>query len=314
MRIGTRGSKLARWQADHVAARLRAAGRAVEIVVIRTQGDRVLDVPLSAIGNPGLFTKELDEALLDHRIDVAVHSLKDLPTTLPAGLRLVAISARAEPWDAFVAHPAFAGALTDLPEGATLGTSSLRREAQIRAWRPDLNVVSVRGNVPTRLATLDSSGPLGEGGWHGLLLAAAGLQRLGFEHRIRDRIPPRLMLPAVGQGALGVVCREEDPTAASLMTRLLDHDATRTVTLAERAFLRTLQGGCQVPIGAWARLETGSSFTIEGMVGSVDGRRVFRGEQTGTPSQALALAESLARELLARGAQAVLDEIRSPIE
>ncbi|MEL6446090.1 MAG: hydroxymethylbilane synthase [Bacteroidota bacterium] len=313
MRIGTRGSKLARWQADHVAARLRAAGREVEIVVIRTQGDRVLDVPLSAIGDPGLFTKELDEALLDGRIDVAVHSLKDLPTVLPEGLRIAAVSARAEPWDAFVAHPAYDGTLADLPPGAVIATSSLRRQAQLRAWRPDLRTVSVRGNVPTRLAALADSGVPGDGGWHGVILAAAGLQRLGFDDQIRERIAPQIMVPAVGQGALGVVCTEENASASALLSRLLDDDATRTVALAERAFMRRLDGGCQVPIGGYARLETGSTFTIEGVVASIDGRQVFRGEQTGTPSQAVTLAQALADELLARGAREVLNAIRADV-
>ncbi|MEM6784235.1 MAG: hydroxymethylbilane synthase, partial [Bacteroidota bacterium] len=179
------------------------------------------------------------------------------------------------------------------------------------AWRSDLHVVPVRGNVPTRLAALADSGTPGEGGWHGVILAAAGLQRLGFDDQIRERIDPRRMLPAVGQGALGVVCTVEHHMAAALLSRLLDDDATRTAALSERAFLRRLQGGCQVPIGAYAHLETGSRFTIEGVVASLDGRRVFRGEQTGTPSQAEALAVALADELLARGGREVLRAIQT---
>ncbi|RMH63746.1 MAG: hydroxymethylbilane synthase, partial [Bacteroidetes bacterium] len=197
--IGTRGSALALWQAHHVRDLLTAAGYPVEIRTITTKGDRILDVPLAEIGSKALFTKELDEALLRGEIHLAVHSLKDLPTALPEGLCLAAITERADPRDAFIAHPSVAGGLADLPEGATLATSSLRRRSQLKAWRPDLTIVPVRGNVDTRLARLDA------GTWHGMILATAGVVRLERTDRIRERIDPALMLPAVGQGALGVV-------------------------------------------------------------------------------------------------------------
>ena len=310
MKIGTRASALALWQANHVADRLRAAGHAPEIVPFSTKGDRILDVPLAEIGDKGLFTQELDRALLDGAIHLAVHSLKDLPTTLPSGLVLAAVTEREEPWDAFVAHPGFGGALAYLPEGATLATSSLRRHAQLKAWRPDLRIVPVRGNVPTRLAKLDASGTPGEGGWHGAILAAAGLIRLGLEDRIRERIAPDVMLPAVGQGALGIVCAEGDGRTRAAVSASLADAAATAATTAERALLRTLEGGCQVPVAAWGRIEAGA-LHLDGSVAALDGSRVVRDRISGEASDAEALGVALAARLREAGAGGILAAIRA---
>lgn len=310
MKIGTRASKLALWQANHVADRLRAAGHDAEIVTFSTKGDRILDVPLAEIGDKGLFTQELDRALLDGAIHLAVHSLKDLPTSLPAGLVLAAVSEREEPWDAFVAHPGFGGALADLPDHATLATSSLRRRAQLKAWRPDLHIVPVRGNVPTRIAKLDASGAPGEGGWHGAILAAAGLIRLGLADRIRERIDPAVMLPAVGQGALGIVCAEGDGRTRAVATDLLGDAATSAATTAERALLRTLEGGCQVPVAAWARIEEGA-LHLEGSVAALDGSKLVRDAISGEVHEAEALGVALAARLREAGAGEILAAIRA---
>jgi hydroxymethylbilane synthase len=309
VKLGTRASKLALWQAHHVADRLRAAGHDVEVVTFSTKGDRILDKPLAEIGDKGLFTQELDRALLDGGIHLAVHSLKDLPTTLPDGLTLAAVTEREEPWDAFVAHPDFAGALVDLPAGATLATSSLRRQAQLKAWRPDLRIVPVRGNVPTRIAKLDASGPLDGDGWHGAILAAAGLVRLGLDSRIRERIAPKIMVPAVSQGALGIVCAEADEeTEEVLHTVLADVDTTAAVT-AERALLRRLEGGCQVPVAAWARIENDGLY-LDGAVASLDGSRLVRESIQGDTAEAEALGVELAEALLGAGAGEILAAIR----
>lgn len=309
LRIGTRGSALALWQARHVAARLHAVGLDAELVTFTTTGDRRLDVPLAAIGSKGLFTEELDRALLAGEIDLAVHSLKDLPTALPAGLVLAAVSEREDPRDAFVPHPAFGGGLADLPPGATLATSSLRRRAQLLAARPDLAVVDVRGNVPTRLEKLAASGRPGEGGWHGMLLATAGLVRLGLEDRIGERIPSDVMLPAVGQGALGIVTASR-PDLAAALARVLEDPDTRAATTAERALMRRLEGGCQVPVAGLARVE-GDRLTLDGAVGSLDGARLIRDRVEGPSVGAEALGQRLAERLLAAGAEAILAAIRA---
>jgi hydroxymethylbilane synthase len=309
VKLGTRASKLALWQAHHVADRLGAAGHEVEVVTFSTKGDRILDKPLAEIGDKGLFTQELDRALLDGTIHLAVHSLKDLPTTLPEGLTLAAVTEREEPWDAFVAHPDFGGALADLPNGATLATSSLRRQAQLKAWRPDLQVVPVRGNVPTRIAKLDASGPLGGDGWHGAILAAAGLVRLDLDGRIRERIDPDVMIPAVSQGALGIVCAEADEMTADTLRTVLADPATTAATTAERALLRRLEGGCQVPVAAWARIEDGR-LHLDGAVAALDGSRLVRDAHHGDPAQAAALGVELAEALLDRGAGEILTAIR----
>ncbi|HET6568556.1 MAG TPA: hydroxymethylbilane synthase [Rhodothermales bacterium] len=302
--LGTRASALALWQARFVKAELEQSGYDVHLQELTTKGDRILDVPLADIGDKGLFTKELDLALLQGRIHLAVHSLKDLPTRLPEGITLAAVTEREEPWDAFVPHPDYERRLEDLPEGAVIGTSSLRRQAQLKAWRPDLRIVSVRGNVDTRLAKLDASD------WHGLILATAGLVRLGMDRRIGQRIDPGIMLPAVGQGALGVVCAEMDTETIELLQGVLHHGPTAWGTQAERAFLRRLEGGCQVPIGAHARLEN-DELVLDGCVAAEDGTELYRGRRTGSPEHAEALGTQLAEILLERGAGRILQQIRT---
>lgn len=304
LRIGTRASQLALWQAHHVQAILNRAGISTEVVEITTTGDKILDVPLSDIGDKALFTKELDVALLDGRIDLAVHSLKDLPTTLPDGIALAAISDREDPSDAFVAHPSFAGKMAEVPPGGIIATSSLRRTAQLRAWRPDIEVVPVRGNVNTRLRKLDEST------WHGIILAYAGLARLGMHDRIRERIDFGIMLPAVSQGVLGVVCREGRVDVHELLRTHVDHPETAHCVAAERAFLRTLEGGCSVPVGAHARIQ-GDGIALEGVVASLDGTRHLRKSADGPATDPETLGISLANRMLANGADSILAEIRA---
>lgn len=301
--LGTRGSALALRQARLVRSRLEDLGYHVELAVIRTTGDRILDVPLSDVGDKGLFTKELDLAVLDGTIHLAVHSLKDLPTRQPAGLTIAAVTEREDPRDAFIAHPSFSGLLADVPLGATLATASLRRRSQLKAWRADVDVVPVRGNVDTRLAKLD------EGRWTGIVLAAAGLNRLGRSARITETIDTDVMLPAVGQGALAVVCAEEDEATRVLLRETI-HDAdVHDAVVAERALLRRLEGGCSVPVGGYAQVNRGH-LTLEGCVADLDGRRVYRGKREGGAEEAEAIGTDLAEELLAAGADKILEEIR----
>lgn len=304
LKLGTRGSRLARWQADRVAGALRdAGGHDVEITEITTQGDRNLSTSLAEISDKALFTKELDVALIDGRIDLAVHSLKDLPTALPEALAIAAVGERAAPWDVFVAHPSFEGAMDDLPEGASVATSSLRRRAQLLAWRPDLSVPPVRGNVPTRIGKLDESD------WHGLLLAEAGLARLGLGGRIRERVPLPVMLPATSQGAIGVVVRDDDRTTREALEASFHHEESERAVLSERAYLRRLEGGCQVPIGAHCRYEE-DVLHLEGCVASLDGSRLLREEARGPAGEPEALGVRLAERLLDEGAAAILREVR----
>lgn len=301
--IGTRSSRLALWQARRVRSQLENAGHRVAIQEITTKGDRILDQPLADIGDKGLFTKELDVALLNGEIDVAVHSLKDLPTQLPPGICLAAIGERADPGDALITHPKVNGLLADLPEGSTLATSSLRRKAQLLAWRPDLNVVPVRGNVPTRIQKLDESS------WEGIVLAVAGLQRLELTNRIAEKISYDVVLPAVGQGALGILCREDDGRTLDIVRDAVHDEDAAAAVLAERALLRRLEGGCQVPIGAYATVQ-GHSLSMVACVASLDGSRIIRERIDGVTEAARALGVSLAETLLSRGANAILDEIR----
>lgn len=303
LRIGTRASKLALWQAHFVRDRLDHAGFATEVVEITTTGDHILDIPLSQIGDKALFTKELDIALLDGRIDLAVHSLKDLPTVLPDGITLAAVSEREDPSDAFVAHPHYDGTFADLPGGSTLATSSLRRGAQLLAWRNDLNVVPVRGNVLTRLEKLDA------GEWQGMILASAGLIRLELSARIRERVPESIMLPAVSQGALGIVCREDDSGTAELLGHHLHHRETAQATTAERAFLRRLEGGCSVPVGSHATVSDGY-LTMDGCVAALDGSKLIRSQIVGEVEHAARLGTDLAERLIADGAADILSTIR----
>lgn len=294
--IGSRGSKLALWQAEQ--ARQRLAGFDVRIEVIKTTGD-VKNDPLSVIGGKGVFTKELEDALLDRRIDIAVHSLKDLPTILPGGLSITAICEREDPRDALVLRSGSdAFELENLPRGAIVGTSSQRRLAQLRCWRDDLIIKDLRGNVDTRIRKLD------EGQYDAVILASAGLVRLGLQDRISLRIPIEHMLPAVGQGAIAIETRGDDELAVEA-TRRLDHHQTRVACLAERAFLRGLGGGCQLPIAAHARIE-GELLKLDGLVARPDGSKRLQDSLSGTPDKAEEIGSSLASTLIERGASTLL--------
>ena len=298
LRIATRKSPLAVWQAEHVAEGLRRLhpGLTVELVTMTTQGDRILDAPLARIGGKGLFVKELEVALLEDRADIAVHSVKDVPMELPDHLVLPVILEREDPLDAFVSND-FAD-LDALPEGARVGSSSLRRQCQLRARRPDLVINDLRGNVNTRLGRLDA------GDYHAILLAAAGLKRLGFDQRIRTRLAPEVSLPAVGQGAIAIECREGDDPVLDLISPL-NHVDTHDRVAAERAFNRRLEGGCQVPLAAHALLE-GDTLYLRGLVGAVDGSRILRSEVRGPRADGAALGASLAEDLLDQGAGELL--------
>lgn len=299
LRIATRKSPLAMWQAEHVAERLRAAhpDRPVELVGMTTQGDRVLDSPLAKIGGKGLFVKELENALLEDRADIAVHSVKDVPMELPDGLALPVILDREDPLDAFVSN--HYGHVDELPEGARVGSSSLRRQCQLRARRPDLEVHDLRGNVNTRLGKLDA------GEYDAILLAAAGLKRLGFDARIRNCLEPEVSLPAVGQGAIAIECRDGDNEVEARIASLNDPDTSDRVR-AERAFNRRLEGGCQVPLAAHAILESDGGLWLRGLVGAVDGSQLLQREVRGPRADAEALGIRLADELLELGAGELL--------
>lgn len=298
LRIGTRGSPLALWQAHYVADHLRAlaAPRAVELIEIETSGDRIRDAALTQIGGDGVFTKEIQRALLAGSVDVAVHSLKDLPTTFIAGLTLAAVPERGPSGDAFISqkHRHF----DELPPGAVVGTSSLRRRSQALHRRPDLNLINLRGNVETRLRKL------AEQNLDAIILAEAGLRRLGLESAITELLDPQWMLPAVGQGALGLECRADDAATLGLLERL-NHTPTRQAVLAERALLRGLGGGCLVPIGASARVE-GSELSLRGAVLSGDGRQRIAAEHSGAAAEAESVGQQLAEMLLGSGARALL--------
>jgi hydroxymethylbilane synthase len=301
IRIGTRGSALALQQTQIVVERLQAAwpDLTVDVVEIRTTGDRIQHVPLAKIGDKGLFVKEIEEALLDGRIDWAVHSVKDLPSVLPPGLSVSMLAERSDPRDALVARHGLR--LATLPEKAVIGTSSLRRRAQLLHWRPDLSIVPVRGNVDTRLRKLETEG------LDGIVVAAAGLLRLGWKARISDIIPPQICLPAVGQGALGVEMRRDD-TAAQGLFQPLTALATQAAVTAERSYLAHLQGGCQVPIAAWATVEA-ERLWLGGMICDVDGLTLLRGERWGLLHAPEQLGEELAEELLRRGGDVILRDI-----
>ena len=294
LKIATRQSPLALWQAEHIRARLQELhpDLTVELVKFVTQGDKILDTPLAKIGGKGLFVKELEAALLDGRADLAVHSMKDVPMALPEGLTLAVICEREDPLDAFVSNTF--EKFADLPQGARVGTSSLRRKSQILKQRPDLQIIDLRGNVGTRLGKLD------EGQYDAIILASAGLKRLGLESRIRHTIEPNVSLPAVGQGALGLECRADDQEVLALIQPLL-HIETDVCVRAERAFNAYLEGGCQVPIAGYATLQDGK-IHIEGRVGSPDGQTLLRAEMTDEAHNAQQLGENLARNLLEQGA------------
>ncbi|MCG7366376.1 hydroxymethylbilane synthase [Pantoea tagorei] len=300
-RIATRQSPLALWQAHYVQQRLMAAhpGLRVELVPMVTKGDVILDTPLAKVGGKGLFVKELELAMLEDRADLAVHSMKDVPVAFPLGLGLVTICEREDPRDAFVSN--HYDSLDALPQGAVVGTSSLRRQSQISERRPDLVIRSLRGNVGTRLSKLDA------GEYDAIILAAAGLKRLGLESRIRQPLPAEISLPAVGQGAVGIECRLDDSELISLL-QALNHDDTAVCVKAERAMNTRLEGGCQVPIGSFALLE-GDQLWLRGLVGAPDGSVMVRGERRGSRAEAEAMGVSLADELLGNGARDILREV-----
>lgn len=310
LRIGTRSSPLALWQTERIRTLLLAAGRETERVEIKTTGDLAPEIPLARIGSRALFTKQIDDALLDGRIDLAVHSLKDLPTQLPPGIAIGAISSREDPRDALVGRAPLLW--RDLSRGATIGTSSLRRRAQLLNLRPDLNVVDLRGNVGTRLAKLDASPE-----WAGILLATAGLVRLGLESRIGERLSPELMMPAPGQGALAVTVRADDKDVAALVRRAVHDPATSLPVSAERAFLRRLEGGCQVPVAAYGELKGGgqaAGLDLRGRVVSSGGEALVEGRRIGPAADeeaAAALGAELAEQVLADGAAAILAGARA---
>lgn len=300
-RIATRQSPLALWQAQYVQQRLMAAhpGLRVELVPMVTKGDVILDTPLAKVGGKGLFVKELELAMLENRADLAVHSMKDVPVDFPEGLGLVTICEREDPRDAFVSN--HYDTIDALPQGAIVGTSSLRRQCQLSARRPDLVIRSLRGNVGTRLGKLDA------GEYDAIILAAAGLKRLGLEERIRFALPAEISLPAVGQGAVGIECRLDDAELIALLQALNDGD-TAICVRAERAMNTRLEGGCQVPIGSFAVLE-GDQLWLRGLVGSPDGSQMITGERRGPCDQAEQMGISLAEELLENGAREILRDV-----
>jgi len=297
LRIGTRGSLLAKWQAESIRKRLfAAAGVEAEIVIIKTAGDKMQQAPLTQIGGKGIFIKELEEALLEESIDLAVHSVKDIPTDTPSRLMFPAVCRRDDVRDCLVGST-----LANLRQGARVGTSSLRRQAQALHIRPDLDIRDLRGNVDTRLRKVAS------GEYDAILLAKAGLDRLGVSQRISEILSPEVCMPAVGQGAIAVECRLKDTETADISAPL-DDPETRTAIIAERALLAALQGGCQVPLGAWARIERGQ-LVLEACVCSVDGVQYVRQRATAPPDQAAALGEHMARLLIEAGAQSILEEV-----
>ncbi|NNP71923.1 hydroxymethylbilane synthase [Acinetobacter defluvii] len=294
LKIATRQSPLAMWQAEHIRDRLEALHPhiSVELVTFVTQGDKILDTPLAKIGGKGLFVKELEAALLDGRADLAVHSMKDVPMQLPEGLELAVICEREDPFDAFVSNQY--EKFEDLPHGAKLGTSSLRRKCQVLKQRPDLEVIDLRGNVGTRLSKLDA------GQYDAIILASSGLKRLGLDERIRHTLAPEISLPAVGQGALGLECRCDDQEVLDLILPLM-HLETNVCVRAERAFNAYLEGGCQVPIAGYATLD-GQTIQLEGRVGSPDGQTLLVQQVQGHADQAEQLGVQLGKALLALGA------------
>lgn len=301
VRIATRKSALALWQAEYVKAQLEHFHPSinVELVPMTTKGDIILDTPLAKVGGKGLFVKELEVAMLEDRADIAVHSMKDVPVDFPPGLGLEVICPREDPRDAFVSNTY--SKLEQLPLGAIVGTSSLRRQCQIKALRPDLDIRDLRGNVNTRLKKLDN------GEYDAIILAAAGLIRLEMPERIAEYIAPEVMLPANGQGAVGIECRTDDETIKALLAPLEDL-TTRIRVLAERAMNKALEGGCQVPIGSYATI-TDQQLRLRGLVGAVDGSKIIQSEISGPIEQAEALGESLAQTLLDQGADVILKQV-----
>lgn len=301
IRIATRKSPLALWQAEEVARQLRIhhPGIQIEFVKMTTKGDKILDAPLAKVGGKGLFVKELEQGMLEGTADIAVHSMKDVPMEFPPGLFLPIIMEREDPRDAFVSN--HYASLSDLPANARIGTSSLRRQLQIRAQMPQAQMLDLRGNVNSRLQKLDN------GEYDAIILASAGLIRLGFADRIRSQITPEQSLPAIGQGAVGIECREKDSRILDLLAPL-NHTDTHTRLSAERAMNHRLNGGCQVPIAGYAEL-VGDQIWLRGLVGKPDGSEVVRGEIRGAASQATQLGQALAEQLLAQGAERILKDL-----
>jgi hydroxymethylbilane synthase len=297
LRIGTRGSMLAKWQAESVRKRLFAvAGVEAEIVIIKTAGDKLQHIPLTTMGGKGIFIKELEEALLEETIDLAVHSVKDIPTDTPSRLSFPAVCRRDDVRDCLVGTT-----LASLRQGARVGTGSLRRQAQLLHLRPDLDIRDLRGDVDTRLRKVES------GEYEAIMLSKAGLDRLGLSQRISEVLSPEVCMPAVGQGAIAVECRLKDTEAADIVAPLDDAE-TRTAIIAERALLGAVQGGCQVPLGAWARMERGE-LVLEACVCSADGVQYVKQRATAPPDQAAQLGEHIARLLIEAGGQAILEEV-----
>jgi len=297
LRIGTRGSMLAKWQAESVRKQLFAAtGMEAEIVIIKTSGDKMQQAPLTQIGGKGIFIKELEEALQEETIDLAVHSVKDVPTDIPSRLMFPAVCRRDDVRDCLIGST-----LANLRQGARVGTSSLRRQAQLKHLRPDLDLRDLRGNVDTRLRKVES------GEYEAVMVAKAGLDRLGLSKRISEVLSPEVCMPAVGQGAIAVECRLKDTEAGDLLAPLDDAE-TRTAIIAERALLAALQGGCQVPLGAWARIERGE-LLLDACVCSVDGSQYVKQSVSAPPDQAAQLGEHMARVLIEAGAQSILEEV-----
>jgi len=301
IRIATRKSALALWQAEYVKAQLEAshAGIQVELVPMSTQGDKILDTPLAKIGGKGLFIKELEVAMQEGLADIAVHSMKDVPVEFPAGFGLHAICPRENPFDAFVSNQY--NQISELPLNAVVGTSSLRRQCQLRKLRPDLVIKDLRGNVNTRLAKLDA------GEYDAIILAAAGLIRLDMEPRIKQQIPAEISLPAVGQGAVGIECRNDDAELIALLAPL-NHESTATRVTAERAMNAALNGGCQVPIGSFAQIQQ-NTLTLRGLVGSPDGTTMLYASSSGPLTDAVKLGQQVADDLLSQGAGEILQAL-----
>jgi hydroxymethylbilane synthase len=300
LRIGSRGSILARWQAEFVRKQLfQLTGVEAEIVIIKTSGDQMQQAPLGQIGGKGIFIKELEEALLDESVDLAVHSVKDIPTDTPSRLFFPAACRRDDVRDCLVSHSGTL--LANLKQGARVGTSSLRRQAQLRHYRPDLDIRDLRGNVDTRLRKVEG------GEYDAIVLSKAGLDRLGWSQKITEPLSTDISLPAVGQGAIAIQSRVKDVEAAEILGNLNDEE-TRTVIIAERALMAALQGGCQVPMGAWARIER-SELVMEAVVCSIDGVQYVRKKATAAPQQAAELGQRMAQMLIDGGARQILDEV-----
>jgi hydroxymethylbilane synthase len=301
IRVGTRASALALWQAEWVKSELekKYPGMAVTLTKIKTTGDKILDVPLAKVGGKGLFVKEIEEAMLEGEIDIAVHSMKDVPTFFPDGLHLGAITKREDARDALISRNNVP--FKDLPRGANVGTSSLRRQAQLMHLRPDFVIHQLRGNVDTRLRKLK------EGQYDAIILAAAGLKRLGLAGNVSEYIAPEISLPAIGQGALGIECRVDDRELNDLIA-FFNHADSRTCVTGERALLRKLEGGCQVPIACYGQMNNGKLHLI-GLVGSVDGKRIIKDSLEGRPEDADRLGVALAEKLLSQGADVILREV-----